>query len=68
METVTVFSKYQAVLPKTMRNALSLKVAQKMLVFAYDQRIVLAPDRPTQEARGSLKGMDTTIEREGDRL
>jgi AbrB family looped-hinge helix DNA binding protein len=68
METVTVSPKYQVVLPKAARNALGLKVGQKMIVFAYDQRIVLAPDRPIQEARGSLKGMDTTIEREEDRL
>lgn len=68
METVTVSSKYQVVLPKTARNTLGLKVGQKMIVFAYDQRIVLVPDRPIQEARGSLKGMDTTIEREEDRL
>ncbi|WP_298982414.1 AbrB/MazE/SpoVT family DNA-binding domain-containing protein [Caldilinea sp.] len=68
METVTVSPKYQVVLPKAARNALGLKVGQKMIVFAYDQRIVLVPDRPIQEARGSLKGMDTTIEREEDRL
>lgn len=68
METVTVSPKYQVVLPKAARNALGLKVGQKMIVFAYDQRIVLVPDRPIQEARGSLKGMDTTIEREEDRV
>lgn len=68
METVTVSPKYQVVLPKAARNALGLKVGQKMIVFAYDQRIVLVPDRPIQEARGSLKGMDTAIEREEDRL
>ncbi|GIV71060.1 AbrB/MazE/SpoVT family DNA-binding domain-containing protein [Caldilinea sp.] len=46
METVTVSPKYQVVLPKAARNALGLKVGQKMIVFAYDQRIVLVPDRP----------------------
>ncbi len=64
METVTVSPKFQVVLPKTARNALGLKVGQKMIVFAYDQRIVLVPDRPMREARGSLKGIDTNIERE----
>jgi hypothetical protein len=32
-------------------------------VIAYDNRIVLEPERPIQDARGSLKGIDTTIER-----
>ncbi len=68
MEIVTVSPKYQVVLPKTARNALGVKVGQKMVVFAYDRRIVLVPERPIQEARGSLKGMDTTVEREEDRL
>lgn len=68
MEIVTVSPKFQIVLPKTARNALGVKVGQKMIVFAYDRRIVLVPEKPIQEARGSLKGMDTNIEREGDRL
>lgn len=68
METVTVSPKYRVVLPKAARDALGIQVGQKMIVFAYDRRIVLVPDHPIQEARGSLKGMDTTIEREEDRL
>jgi hypothetical protein len=35
-----------------------------MTVIAYDNRIILIPTRPIQEARGSLKGMDSTLERE----
>lgn len=68
MEIVTVSPKFQVVLPKAVRNALGVRVGQKMIVFAYDQRIVLVPDRPIHEARGSLKGIDTTITREEDRL
>ncbi len=68
MEIVTVCSKYRVVLPKMARNALGVKVGQKMIVFAYDRRIVLVLERPIQEARGSLKNLDTTIGREGDRL
>ena len=64
METVTVSSKYQIVLPKMARQLLGIKVGQKMVVIAYDNRIVLVPERPIQEARGSLKGIDTTIERD----
>jgi hypothetical protein len=35
-----------------------------MTVLAYDNRIVMIPERPIKKARGSLKGMDTSIERE----
>jgi AbrB family looped-hinge helix DNA binding protein len=65
METVTVSSKYQIVLPKKARQLLGVKAGQKMVVIAYDNRIVLVPERPIQEARGSLKRLDTTIERAG---
>ena len=34
----------------------------------YEDRIELVPMRPTREIRGFLKGMDTTIEREPERV
>lgn len=69
METVTISPKYQVVIPKRARRSLGLKVGQKMIVVAYNDRIVLVPEHPIQEAYGSLKGMDTAIEREEeDRL
>ena len=37
-------------------------------VIQYDNRIELVPVRPMREARGMLQGIDTTIEREPDRL
>lgn len=64
MEVVTVSPKYQVVLPKLARQALGIKIGQKMIVIAYGNRIVLVPERPIEEARGSIKGMDTTIVRE----
>lgn len=68
MIQVTVSPKYQVVLPKAARELLGIKIGQKMVVITYDNRIVLVPERPIQEARGSLPGLDTTIEREEDRL
>jgi AbrB family looped-hinge helix DNA binding protein len=67
MDSVTVSPKYQVVIPQKARQLLNIKKGQKMQVIAYDNRVVLIPVRPIQEARGSLKGMDTTIEREEDR-
>ncbi len=67
MDSVTVSPKYQVVIPQKARQLLNLKKGQKMQVIAYDNRVVLIPVRPIQEARGSLKGIDTNIEREEDR-
>lgn len=64
METVTVSPKYQVVLTKAVREALGIKAGQKMVIIAYDNRVVLIPERSIQEARGSLKGMDVAIERD----
>jgi len=69
MNSVTVSPKFQVVIPQKVREMLGVKAGQKMTVLAYDNRIVLIPTRPIQEARGSLKGMDTNVERdEEDRI
>ena len=69
MNSVTVSAKFQIVIPQKVREMLGVKAGQKMTVLAYDNRIVLIPTRPIQEARGSLPGLDTTVERdEEDRV
>ena len=68
MDSVTVSTKFQVVIPQKVREMLHIKSGQKMQVIAYNNRIVMIPVRPIQEARGSLRGMDTTIEREEDRV
>lgn len=64
MDSVTVSPKFQVVIPQKARHLLGVKVGQKMTVLAYDNRLVFIPTRPIKEARGSLKGMDTNVERE----
>jgi AbrB family looped-hinge helix DNA binding protein len=69
MDEVTVSPKFQVVIPLKVRKTLHIKSGQKMQIIAYNNRLVLIPVHPIQEARGSLKGMDTTIERdEEDRV
>lgn len=67
METVTVSPKYQVVIPRRIRELLGVEPGQKVKVLLYDNRIEMIPVRSIQEARGFLKGIDTTVEREGDR-
>lgn len=68
MNTVTVSPKFQVVIPQAIREELSLKPGEKLRVLRYDDRVELIRVRPIKELRGFLRGMDTTIEREDDRL
>ncbi|MEW5829756.1 MAG: AbrB/MazE/SpoVT family DNA-binding domain-containing protein [Chloroflexota bacterium] len=69
MDAVTVSPKYQVVIPQKVREQMNVRPGQKMHVIAYDNMVVFIPVRPIQQARGSLKGIDTTIERdEEDRV
>ncbi|HMS34634.1 MAG TPA: AbrB/MazE/SpoVT family DNA-binding domain-containing protein [Ignavibacteria bacterium] len=68
METVTVSPKYQVVIPKEIREKLKLKPGQKLQIIEFGGRIEFIPIKDIKEARGFLKGIDTKIEREGDRI
>jgi len=69
MESVTISPKFQVVIPQKVRQMIGLIPGQKMHVLAYDDKVVFIPVRPIQEARGSLKGIDTDVQREEeDRL
>jgi len=68
METVKVSPKYQVVIPLTVRRALGIRPGQKVQVIRYGERIELIPLRPLREIRGFLRGIDTTVEREQDRV
>ena len=64
MDTVTVSSKYQVVIPSAIRKSLGVEPGQKVQVILYDNRIEMIPIKPIEETRGFLKGIDTTVERE----
>ncbi|MEE8523649.1 MAG: AbrB/MazE/SpoVT family DNA-binding domain-containing protein [Thermoanaerobaculia bacterium] len=68
MSAVTISPKFQVVIPKDVREQLRLRPGQKVEAIAYDGRIELIPIRPVREMRGFVRGIDTTIEREDDRL
>ncbi len=68
METVTVSPKFQVVIPLRIREALGIRPGQKLQMMIYNNRIEIIPVKPIQESRGLLRGIDTTIEREEDRL
>lgn len=68
MSVVTVSPKYQVVIPKLIRESLKVKPGQKLQVVQYENRIELIIDKDIKELRGLLRGIDTSFEREKDRL
>jgi AbrB family looped-hinge helix DNA binding protein len=68
MDTVTVSPKYQVVIPARIRRALGIRPGQKLQVLPYDGHIELIPFVPVKHARGSLKGIDTSVDRDPDRI
>jgi len=68
MEVVTVSPKYQVVIPLKIRQSMGLKPGQKVQVILYNNRIELIPLIPAKEVRGFLKGIETSVERESDRV
>ena len=68
METVTVSPKFQIVIPKVIREKLKLKPGQKLQVLEFGNRMEFIPIRDVKELRGFLKGIDTNVDREGDRV
>jgi AbrB family looped-hinge helix DNA binding protein len=68
METVTISPKFQVVIPRHIREQLALVPEQKVQTLMYENRIELIPIRPMKKMRGFLKGLDTRVIREKDRL
>ncbi len=68
MSTVTLSPKFQVVIPQQVRQLLGLMPGEKLRVVSYAGRVELIPVRSMKSLRGFLKGMDTAIEREKDRL
>jgi AbrB family looped-hinge helix DNA binding protein len=68
VEKVRISPKYQIVIPKSVRAALDLIPGQDVEMIAHGDRIEVIPVRPLRTMRGFLKGIDTTVERETDRV
>jgi AbrB family looped-hinge helix DNA binding protein len=68
MDTVTISPKFQVVIPKEIRLRLKLRPGQKVHAMVYEDRIELVPVRPARQLKGFLRGIDTTVPREQDRV
>jgi AbrB family looped-hinge helix DNA binding protein len=68
MIAVTVSPKFQIVIPRDLRNSMDIQPGSKVQIFQYENRIELIPLRDPKSLRGFLKGIDTNIDRESDRV
>jgi AbrB family looped-hinge helix DNA binding protein len=68
MTTVTVSPKFQVVIPKEVREALGIKAGEKLDAIPYRGHVALVPVRAVKSARGFLKGIDTDVPCEPDRV
>jgi AbrB family looped-hinge helix DNA binding protein len=68
MEAAKISPKYQVVIPKKLRDALNLSPGQRVQMIMYGNRIEMIPLKKMSEMKGFLKGIDTTVAREPDRL
>ncbi len=68
MEAAKISPKFQVVIPKKLREALKLSPGQRVQMVIYGDRIEMIPLRKLSEMKGFLKGIDTVVEREPDRV
>jgi len=68
MTTVTISAKFQVVIPNEIRERLDLHPGQQVHAIEYDGRIEFIPVRSISIMRGFLAGIDSTVERDEDRV
>ena len=68
MTTVTVSPKFQVVIPKEVRESMGIISGQKVQMLTYSNRIELIPIKPMSKLKGFLKGIDTEVPRDKDRI
>ena len=68
MHTVTISPKFQVVIPQAVREAMGLRTGEKAHVISFRNRIEIIPLRDIRKIRGYLKGIDTSFNRQGDRV
>lgn len=68
MNVVTISPKFQVVIPQEVRESMGLRSGEKAQVFAFRNRIEIIPIKDIRTLRGLVKGMNTTLAREPDRV
>ena len=64
MRTITISRDFRITIPKAIRKKMHLAPGDRISILQYDNRLELIFPRQVKSMRGSLKGMNTEIERE----
>jgi len=65
---VTISSKFQVVIPREIRKTFKIHPGEKMEIIPHENRLEFIKVKSIKDMRGFLQGIDTTIERDGDRV
>ena len=68
MAVVTVSPKFQVVIPRKIREKLGITPGQKVHAIAFEDRVELIPVQPASAMRGFVRGLDTRMDRDDDRV
>jgi len=68
MRAVTVSPKFQVVIPKEVRESMGIVSGQKIQILTYRNRIEMIPVKPMKKMKGFLKGINTEVTRDNDRI
>ncbi|CAN5732519.1 hypothetical protein BH20VER1_BH20VER1_12580 [soil metagenome] len=68
MSRTILSPKFQIVIPKEVCESLQLEPGTTFEVLEHDGRIELLPVRSPKQMRGFLRGIDTSVPRELDRV
>ncbi len=68
MKAVTISSKFQVVIPREVRKSMDLQPGTRVQVLQYENRIELIPLKEPKTLRGFIKGIDTEVHRDEDRV
>ncbi len=68
MAIVTLSPKFQVVIPQQIRETLGLKAGQKIEALQYLDRVEFIPVRSPRSMRGFLRGINTSVPRDKDRV
>jgi AbrB family looped-hinge helix DNA binding protein len=67
-ESIELSDDYAIVIPPSMRETLGIHPGQKLQLLVYKDQIILMPEVHPRDVRGSMPDLDTTVERDEDRV
>ena len=68
MKPVKVSPKFQIVIPREIRESMNIRPGESMQLFELEGRIEVVRVRPVCSLRGRYRGIDTSVERDEDRI